>query len=52
MMKKLFYVLIGLCAFCSCESTGYRISGYIPGAPDGAKVYLAPYDAFQERKCI
>lgn len=31
MMKKLFYVLIGLCAFCSCESTGYRISGYIPG---------------------
>ena len=48
MMKKLFYVLIGLCAFCSCESTGYRISGYIPGAPDGAKVYLAPYDAFQD----
>ena len=47
-MKKLFYVLIGLCAFCSCESTGYRISGYIPGAPDGAKVYLAPYDAFQD----
>lgn len=32
MMKKLFYVLIGLCAFCSCESTGYGLAVIYRGA--------------------
>lgn len=48
MKKNLLYLAICLCGLYSCESTtGYRINGYIPGAPDGAKVYLRPADAFR-----
>lgn len=48
MKRNLLYLAICLCGFCSCESTtGYRINGYIPGAPDGVKVYLQPADAFR-----
>lgn len=45
MKKNLLYLAICLCGLYSCESTtGYRINGYIPGAPDGTKVRLTSTD--------
>ncbi len=41
-------MLIGLCAFAVAKARVIGLAVIYTGAPDGAKVYLAPYDAFQD----
>lgn len=44
-MRKTFLLLIVICLLGACQrEEGYRITGSVPGTPDGTKVYLYDWE--------